>query len=194
MDDYKEILRYANDRHIEVIPEFDMPGHCRAGVKAMEARFRKYLKYGDEAAAGKYLMTDFADTTRYLSVQMFTDNTINVCMDSTAAFIRYVIQSVKAMHKDIQPLQTYHFGGKVNMFHKVKQRKCQLLRTFFLHELWSINRLYYMVMCIFTTYVIFHIQMGFAVCIHVRLMLLCLDKILLNLTKIRDRERLTYFF
>lgn len=91
-----------------------MPGHCRAGVKAMEARFRKYMKYGNETAAREYLMTDFADSTQYLSVQMFTDNTINVCMNSTTAFINYVIQALKVMHEDIQPLKTYFFGGKHN--------------------------------------------------------------------------------
>ncbi|XP_062598807.1 uncharacterized protein LOC134260252 isoform X1 [Saccostrea cucullata] len=111
VDDYKEILRFANDRHIEVIPEIDMPGHCRAGVKAMEARFRKYMKFGNETAAKEYLMTDFADTSQYLSVQMFTDNAINLCMNSTTAFITYIIRALKTLHQDIQPLKMYHFGG-----------------------------------------------------------------------------------
>jgi len=35
VDDYKEILQYANDRHIQVIPEFDMPGHGYAAVKGL---------------------------------------------------------------------------------------------------------------------------------------------------------------
>jgi hexosaminidase len=33
-----DILRYAKDRHITVIPEIDLPGHARAAIKAMEAR------------------------------------------------------------------------------------------------------------------------------------------------------------
>ena len=37
-EDYREILRYANERHIQVTPEFDLPGHMHAGIKAMEAR------------------------------------------------------------------------------------------------------------------------------------------------------------
>ncbi|XP_062581614.1 beta-hexosaminidase-like, partial [Saccostrea cucullata] len=111
VEDYKEILRFANDRHIEVIPEIDMPGHCRAGIKAMEARFRKYMKFGNKTAAREYLMTDFPDKTEYLSVQMFTDNAINPCMDSTFAFIKQVIRAFKFMHADIQPLKMYHFGG-----------------------------------------------------------------------------------
>lgn len=111
VEDYKEILRYANARHIEVIPEIDMPGHCRAGIKAMEARYRKYMNYGNETAAREFLLTDFADKTQYLSVQLFTDNAINICMDSTKVFIRYIIRAIKEMHSDIQPLKVYHFGG-----------------------------------------------------------------------------------
>lgn len=34
--DYQEILRYADDRHVMVIPEFDMPGHGHAAIKAMQ--------------------------------------------------------------------------------------------------------------------------------------------------------------
>ncbi|KAK3755736.1 hypothetical protein QZH41_007466 [Actinostola sp. cb2023] len=36
--DYQDILRYANDRHVQVIPEFDMPGHAHAAIMAMDAR------------------------------------------------------------------------------------------------------------------------------------------------------------
>ncbi|MCF2131781.1 beta-N-acetylhexosaminidase [Strepomyces sp. STD 3.1] len=31
-DDYKEILRYAASRHLEVVPEIDMPGHTNAAL------------------------------------------------------------------------------------------------------------------------------------------------------------------
>lgn len=36
VEEYREILRFATQRHIEVIPEIDMPGHCHAAVKAMQ--------------------------------------------------------------------------------------------------------------------------------------------------------------
>lgn len=109
--DYKEIIRYANDRHIRVIPEISLPIHTRAAKKAMEVRYRKYMNYGNKSAAHQFLLTDFRDKTEYLTMQMFKDNAINICMSSTSDFIRHVVRSIKDMHADIQPLQTLHIGG-----------------------------------------------------------------------------------
>ena len=43
---YREILRHAHALHIQVIPEIDLPGHARAAVKSMEARYIKYKGEG----------------------------------------------------------------------------------------------------------------------------------------------------
>lgn len=42
--DYLEILQYAKARHIEVIPEIDMPAHARAAVVSMEARYQRLMQ------------------------------------------------------------------------------------------------------------------------------------------------------
>ena len=110
--DYRQILQYANERHIEVIPEFDLPGHAHAAIKAMEARQKNLLANGaSETDANAFLLSDPNDQTEYLSVQMFTDNAINVCQPSSYRFIDHVIAQTVAMHSDIQPLNTFHFGG-----------------------------------------------------------------------------------
>ena len=57
--DYIEILRYAAARHIDVIPEIEMPGHARAAVQAMEARYHRLKAAGSKDAA-KYLLNDLA--------------------------------------------------------------------------------------------------------------------------------------
>ena len=44
--DFIEILQYAAERHIEVIPEVNMPGHARAAIKAMEYRYKKLMEEG----------------------------------------------------------------------------------------------------------------------------------------------------
>ena len=105
VDDYREILRYAEERHVEVIPEFDMPGHGHAAIKAMQARQKKFAAVGQDNEANKYLLSDPLDTSKYLSVQFFTDNAINPCLESTYEFLELVVSSVKHMHHDIQPLK-----------------------------------------------------------------------------------------
>ncbi|WP_064607119.1 family 20 glycosylhydrolase [Photobacterium sp. J15] len=110
-EDYREILRVAKNLNIEVIPELDMPGHAHAAIKSMEARYHNFMKQGDAAKANEYLLTDFNDKTEYHSVQMFNDNAMNVCMESTYKFVDTVVAGLVALHQDIQPLKTFHFGG-----------------------------------------------------------------------------------
>lgn len=112
IDDYKEILRAASARHIQVIPSFDMPGHARAAVKAMEARYQHFMEQGDADKAEQYLLSDLDDATVYKSIQYYTDNTINVCRESTYEFIAKVIDETKAVHQAAgHPLTRYHIGA-----------------------------------------------------------------------------------
>lgn len=111
-DDFVEILKFAAARHIEVIPEIDMPGHARAAIKSMEARYQKLKKQGDEAAAKQYLLSDPADKSRYMTVQNYTDNSVNVCLDSSYAFIDKVVYELQQMYRQAGlKLNTYHMGG-----------------------------------------------------------------------------------
>ncbi|MDI7775571.1 family 20 glycosylhydrolase [Asticcacaulis sp. EMRT-3] len=109
--DYIDILRYAKARHIEVIPSFDMPGHSRAAIRAMEARYRRLIAAGQPEAAAEYRLIDPADTTVYDSVQHYDDNTLNICLPSTYHFIDHVIDAIKAMYEEAgAPLRIYHIG------------------------------------------------------------------------------------
>ena len=104
VQEYKDILKYANDRHIQVIPEFDMPGHAHAAIRAMLSRYR-------HSNDDTYLLVDLNDTSQYFSVQMFTDNAMNPCVKSTYAFVEKVMQEIIDIHQDIQPLNVFNFGG-----------------------------------------------------------------------------------
>lgn len=109
---YQEILQLADAHHIEVIPSLDMPGHSRAAIKSMEARYHNYLAKGDKAKAEEFLLTEFADKTQYSSIQYYHDNTLNVCLPSTYHFIDTVIDEVKKMHQAVGvPLVHYHIGA-----------------------------------------------------------------------------------
>ena len=83
ISDYQDILRMATKHHIQVIPSLDMPGHSRAAIKAMEARYHYYMSKENETEAKRYLLTDFDDKTQYSSIQNYNDNTLNICMEST---------------------------------------------------------------------------------------------------------------
>lgn len=111
-DDYIEILRFANRRHIEVIPEIDIPGHARAAIKAMEHRYRQLAEAGDLEAAEEFRLHDPADTSEYRSIQNFNDNVINVCRESTYRFLETVFDEIIAMHREADaPLSSIHVGG-----------------------------------------------------------------------------------
>jgi len=112
VSDYQEILKAATARHIQVIPSLDMPGHSRAAMKAMTARYNKYQALEDEEKANQFLLDDFDDKTQYSSVQFYNDNTINVCLESSYAFVLEVMTQVKQIHSDAgQPLTRYHIGA-----------------------------------------------------------------------------------
>jgi hexosaminidase len=110
-EDYKAILRYAQARHIEVIPEIEMPGHARAAVQAMEARYRR-LGAAGKRDAGRYLLNDLDDRSDYLSAQLFKDNVLNPGLESSYTFIAHVVREMAALHREAgAPLQTIHMGG-----------------------------------------------------------------------------------
>jgi hexosaminidase len=109
--DYIEILRYAAARHIEVIPEIEMPGHARAAVKAMEARHHR-MRAAGEPGADKYLLNDFDDRSVYRSPQEYTDHVINPGLESSYTFIEHVVAQVADMHREAGvPMKTMHMGG-----------------------------------------------------------------------------------
>ncbi|QFU21797.1 carbohydate-binding domain-containing protein [Shewanella eurypsychrophilus] len=110
--DYIEILKYAGARQIQVIPSMDMPGHSRAAIKSMEARYRKLAATGDIKGADEYRLIDPKDTTVYSSIQYYDDNTLNVCMESTFHFVDKVIDEIATLHEQAgQPLSVYHIGA-----------------------------------------------------------------------------------
>ncbi len=112
VEDFKEILRYAHSRHIEIIPEISVPGHARAAIFAMRKRYERLLKEGRKEEAELYLLEDLADRSVYMSVQNFRENTINVCMPSVYTFFEKVLDEVIKMYREAEvPLGIIHTGG-----------------------------------------------------------------------------------
>lgn len=113
VEEYREILSYAVQRHIEVIPEIDMPGHSHAAIKSMKARHKKYMEQKNKKMAEEYLLSDLDQDCKLgsRSVQMFADNAMNPGLESTYKFVKKIVMEVKKMHEDISPLRIFHFGG-----------------------------------------------------------------------------------
>lgn len=111
-EDFIEILRYANARHIQVIPEIDMPGHARAAIKAMQVRYIRLMKEGKPEKAKEFLLSDLLDGSTYRSVQGWNDNVVCVGNESVYGFINEVVQNLKQMYTEARaPFTTLHTGG-----------------------------------------------------------------------------------
>lgn len=93
---YIELLRYAGERHIRVIPEIDMPGHMRAAKKAM----------------GNMLTDSAFDARVYKSAQNYTDNVIDVTKPYAVEFVDHVVTELVKMHEEAgYPLEQFNIGG-----------------------------------------------------------------------------------
>ena len=93
---YIELLKYAKERHIRVIPEIDMPGHMRACKKAM----------------GNLLTDSAFDARVYKSAQNYTDNVIDVTKPYAIEFIDHVVTEIVKMHEEaVHPLIIFNIGG-----------------------------------------------------------------------------------
>lgn len=126
-EDFIEILKYATARHIEVIPELDVPGHARAAIIAMNARYNKLIAAGDEEGALEFMLADPNDASEYVSVQQYSDNVICICQPSAYNFIQTVVDDIAEMY-DLAgaPLKVIHSGGdEVPHGVWVKSPKCE---------------------------------------------------------------------
>jgi hexosaminidase len=110
--DFIEILKYATQRHITVIPEIESPGHARAAIKSMNERYNRLMKEGKKEEAEKYLLYDVNDRSTYTSAQGFNDNAMNPALPSTYAFLDKILTELKKMYEEAgAPLSLVHMGG-----------------------------------------------------------------------------------
>lgn len=88
-DELRDIVKYAADRHIDIIPEIDLPGHMLAALKA-------YPELG--CTGGPY---------EIWQIWGVSDDVLCAGNDSTLAFVDDVLNEVM----DIFPYEYVHIGG-----------------------------------------------------------------------------------
>ncbi len=110
--DFIDILRYANERHIEVISEVDVPAHARAAIVSMRARYKRLMAEGDEEGALHFRLDDPDDQSEYGSAQNWNDNVICICQDGAYNFMEKVFSELVEMYETAGvPLTTLHIGN-----------------------------------------------------------------------------------
>ena len=110
-EQFIELIKYAHDRGVEIIPEIETPGHARAAIRSMKKRYENYIDI-DPVKAEEFIVWDTNDTTSYVSVQGYSDNVLNLAVPGTYRFVKKVIDELEAMYnKAGVKLNTIHLGG-----------------------------------------------------------------------------------
>ncbi|MDA1268450.1 MAG: family 20 glycosylhydrolase [Bacteroidetes bacterium] len=110
--DFQEILAYAKERQIEVIPELGVPAHSRAAILAMEKRYQTLKDAGKLQEALAYRLADPEDQSKYLSAQNFKGNTVCVCQESTYEFYEKLVVEIGKMYTEAgAEVKNWHTGG-----------------------------------------------------------------------------------
>ncbi len=103
--EFIDFLRYCQSLGIQVIPEIESPGHARAAIRSMEARYRRT---GDDT----YRLIEDGDTSTYISAQSFGDNVMNPALEGPYHFMDKVITEIQKMYSEAGvPLPSIHIGG-----------------------------------------------------------------------------------
>lgn len=110
--EFIELLKYAKERHITIIPELNFPGHARAAIKAMEARYERLMKEGKPEEAEEYRLIDPDDKSEYLSAQFYRDNVVAVARESVYRFYEKVVDAYIDMYREAGlTLRKFNIGG-----------------------------------------------------------------------------------
>ncbi len=97
--EFIDLLRYAAAHHVEIIPEFNLPGHANALLRSLDA-------------CDRYVLNDDGDRSTYKSAQGYTANVVNVCLPDTYRLAGDVLGAISAMYQSAGvPFSCIHFGG-----------------------------------------------------------------------------------
>ena len=96
---FVQLLKYAHERGVKLIPEVETPGHARAAIVAMKNRYDRYIG-SNPALAEQYKLWDEKSTSQYTSAQSYHDNVLNVAQEGVYRFVEKVVSELQLMYKD----------------------------------------------------------------------------------------------
>ena len=86
----RELVSYASDHDVQIVPEISLPAHARAAIVALHPQ-----------------LSEAGDTSSYHSVQGYSDNCLNPCLPATWEFIERVYGELA----ELFPAAYIHVGG-----------------------------------------------------------------------------------
>jgi hexosaminidase len=101
-DDIKEIIAYAQERNVTIVPEIDVPGHSMAAVAAYPE-----LSCNKDPNTRVNPGSPFSEWYGNGTFEMFVDNTLNPSDEKVYEFLDKVFTEVAALF----PNQYIHVGG-----------------------------------------------------------------------------------
>lgn len=130
-DDMREIIAYATRKHIQIIPEIDMPGHMMVATKAYPELIEGKAGWGKTFSVplnpGKHEVYEFVEGVLQEVIDLFPSRYIHIGADEVektsweqSDLCKQLMQ--KEGIKDMHALQSY-FVNRVNAFIKSKGKK-----------------------------------------------------------------------
>jgi hexosaminidase len=101
-DDIKEIIQYAKDRYVQVLPEIDVPGHSMAAIASYPE-----LCCTKDTSIRVNPGSNFATWHSDGKFEMHIDNTLNPADEKVYTFLDKVFTEVAALF----PFEYIHMGG-----------------------------------------------------------------------------------
>ncbi len=110
--EFIELLKFAHQRAIKIMPQISFPSHARAAIKAMDQRYENPQVHENKDEIKSYQLSDPDDQSKYRSAQNYNDNIICICQESAYHFYEKVVDEILAMYKDAEvPIDLFSIGA-----------------------------------------------------------------------------------
>ncbi len=98
-NDFIALLKFAAERHITIVPEFNLPGHANALLRSLDG-------------VDRWQLTDPEDLSTYRSAQGYSGNVMNVGCEDSYQLAALIVSEIKTCYDEAGlPMTDLHLGG-----------------------------------------------------------------------------------